>query len=60
MESYVLTVVQIAAAEGENIVANLEQGVLIWFQRREPKGCQKTKLRRKLGEVSCSRGRLLL
>jgi len=45
---YGLTVIQIATAEGEKTCSNLEQGVLNWFQRREPKGCQKTKLR---GEI---------
>ena len=39
---YGLIVVQMAAAEGEKICSNLEQGVLNWFQRREPEGCQKT------------------
>jgi len=39
---YGLTVVQMVAAEGEKICSNLEQGVLNWFQRREPEGCQKT------------------
>jgi len=46
--------------EGEKTCNNLEQGVLNRFQRRELEGCQKTKIKRNLGEVSCSRGRLLL
>ena len=44
-----------AAAEGEKICSNLEKGVLNWFQRREPEGCQKTECGG-LGEVSCNRG----
>ena len=43
------------AAKGEKICSNLEQGVLNWFQRREPEGCQKTECGG-LGEVSCNRG----
>ena len=43
-----------AAAEGEKICSNLEQGVLNWSQRREPEGCQKTECGG-LGEVSCNR-----
>jgi len=47
--------VQIVTAEGEKIRSNLEQGVLNWFQRREPEGCQKTK-GGGLGEVSAEVG----
>lgn len=42
LEIYGLTVTQRMTTEGEKIAANLEHGVLIWFQKREPEGSQKT------------------